>query len=87
MKSDHLLLLGLTVVTCLAFTIGYNYSQKSLKSEYRRGVGDGVEAALDTVNKIITKRRHVNDTTVAKVTLVVHKDTNTYFLSRNTITK
>lgn len=50
---------------------------------YRNGFNAGADRALDTVNVICAKQVN-SDTTVTELVLV-HPDTNIYFLSKKTI--
>lgn len=50
---------------------------------YYDGFGQGVHVALDTVNKIII-HQYESDTSITKLVLI-HPDTNTYYLSRKTV--
>ena len=61
---------------------GYNNARTGL---IEIGKQEGINIALDTVNKIMSKQVH-SDSTISKVTFV-NKDTVTYFLSNKTIIK
>lgn len=87
------------VVVCILVIIAFWLGQyRGHSSGYYKGVGAGIDVALDTVNKImsnmpyqksdstecsVTSVKRINKH-IVKVTIVAY-DTTTYFLSRKTI--